>query len=79
MDVVWIQFSLNFLAEGMEQCDVYICRRNILLILYSDEIDEQIEYVIITREIYRLCGISSGGFCTGVSYCKYIKFIISTW
>ena len=56
---------------------MYICRGNILLILYSDEIDEQIEYVINTREIYRLCGISSGGFCAGVSYRMYIKFIIS--
>ena len=40
--------------------------RNKLLTLCSDEIDDQIEYAIITREIYSLCGISSGGFCAGV-------------
>ena len=39
---------------------------NILLILCSNEVAEQIEYVILTREIYYLCVISSGGFCNGV-------------
>ena len=36
------------------------------LLIYSDEVDDQIEYVIITREMYRLCGVPSGGFCNGV-------------
>ena len=39
---------------------------NYLLILCSNEVDEQIEYAIITREIYSVCGISSPGFCTVV-------------
>ena len=53
---------------------IYVAIGNILLILYSDEIDEQIEYAIITREIYGLCGISSGGFCTGVSTFNYVLY-----
>ena len=36
------------------------------IILCSNEVDDQIEYAIFTREMYELCGISSGGFCTGV-------------
>ena len=36
------------------------------LLTYSDEVDDQIEYAIITREMYRLCGVPSGGFCNGV-------------
>ena len=32
----------------------------------SAEVFDQIEYRILTREIYSLCNIASGGFCNGV-------------
>ena len=34
--------------------------------MYSGGVSDQIEYAILTRDIYDLCGIESGGFCTGV-------------
>lgn len=46
---------------------MYVCKWKIVC---SNEIDDQIEYAIYTRNIYTLCGIQSGGFCTGVCY-KY--------
>lgn len=34
--------------------------------LYSTEVADQIEYVGLTREIYEICGVASGGFCNVV-------------
>ena len=38
-----------------------------MLSLCSEEVTDQVEHAIITREIYNLCEIPSDGFCTGVS------------
>ena len=38
-------------------CEFYIRR---------SEVYEQIEYAILTRDIYGLCGVTSGEFCTEV-------------
>ena len=46
---------------------------SLCVILCSNEVDDQIEYAVFTREMYELCGISSGGFCTGV--CSYVYSI----
>ena len=37
-----------------------------MLVLYSDMIRDQIDFAVLTGEMYNLCGVSSGGFCTGV-------------
>ena len=37
-----------------------------MFILYSDKVHDQIDFVVLTREMYNLCGVSSGGFCAGV-------------
>ena len=66
MDVAWIQYSLNLLVEGTYEIMRFTYWWNNLLTLRSDEVTEQIEYAIFTREIYGLCGMSSAGFCTGV-------------
>ena len=34
--------------------------------LYSDDFNRQIEYAILTRDIYALCDVPSAGFCSGV-------------
>ena len=34
--------------------------------LYSEVPRDQIDYAILTRDIYTFCGIESDGFCTGV-------------
>ena len=49
--------------------EIVVCKhpRRQVVNLYSDEIDEQIEYAINTRDIYSACGITSGGFCAGVN------------
>ena len=49
-----------------------------VLILYSDEVSDQIETVILTREIYDLCEIYPGGFCDGVSSSEIHTIIIIT-
>lgn len=36
--------------------------------MYSQEIDDAIEYVILAREMFTLCGVQDPGFCTGVSF-----------
>ena len=36
--------------------------------IYSDEVEDQIEYAILAKEIYTLCGVQDPGFCTGVSF-----------
>ena len=35
--------------------------------IHSEEIDDQIEYAVLAREIFTLCGVQNPGFCTGVS------------
>ena len=67
MDVVLTLLLLNLTVEGMKSwChNMYICIY--VVILYSDEVSDQIETVILTREIYELCEIESGEFCEGVS------------
>ena len=39
---------------------------NLCINLYSNNVNRQIEYAIITRDIYELCGVSPSGFCNGV-------------
>lgn len=34
--------------------------------LYSNDVNRQIEYAIITRDIYELCEVPKVGFCNGV-------------
>ena len=34
--------------------------------LCSDDVNRQIEYAILTRDIYTLCDIESAGLCDGV-------------
>ena len=35
--------------------------------IHSEEIDDQIEYAVLAREIFTLCGVQNPGLCTGVS------------
>ena len=39
--------------------------------------EEQIEYAIITREIYSICGIDSPGFCEGVQHVVILTVVLS--
>ena len=47
-----------------------------MLILCSNEIDDQIEYAILTRNIYDLCGVQSDGFCTGVCFLLVVVVVV---
>ena len=69
MDAASTVLSLNSMVEGMKclmiwcqyvQCFIFI------LMHCSNDVAEQIEYAIVTGEIYSLCNTASGGFCNGV-------------
>lgn len=36
--------------------------------MHSEEIDDQIEYAALAREIFTLCDVQDPGLCTGVSF-----------
>ena len=44
-----------------------VCLIFYLLMLYSDDVGDQIEYAVNTGDIYDLCGIESGEFCIDVN------------
>ena len=66
MDVVLILSLANLLVKGMTIVLTYTHHEPVLINLYSNVLHEQIDYAILTRDIYGLCGISSGGFCAEV-------------
>ena len=45
-------------------------------VVYSDEVADQIQYAIVTRNIYNLCGVTSAGFCEGVTPLFQLVIII---
>ena len=70
MDVALTPLLLNLTVEGMKLwCHNMYVTINVL-ILYSDEVSDEIEHIILTREIYSLCEVTFGGFCEGVCCCE---------
>ena len=80
MDVALTLYLVNTLVEGMMTLllnthFLFFFFTYVFTLCCSNQVDDEIEYAILTRNIYDVCGIESEGFCNGV--CIYIQHVFN--
>ena len=55
------------MVEGMNKMTILCyCIEGLFVNLCSNSVFDQVDFAIFTREMYRICGVSSSGFCAEV-------------